>query len=378
MTLGEVGDSGPHETGSGPQFWAGKRVFLTGHTGFKGGWLALWLKQLGAIVHGYALDPPTVPNFFTLARIAEGIGHQIGDIRDRGTLARAVAEFAPEIVLHLAAQPILRLSYDEPVATYDTNVMGTVHLLEAVRATPSVRVCLAITTDKCYENREYLWPYREIDALGGRDPYSSSKACAELVVSAYGRSYFNSGSVRLASARAGNVIGGGDWARDRLMTDIIAALTRQQRPILRSPGAVRPWQHVLEPLSGYLRAAEYLWQRRPQHPESWNFGPDPESDAPVLDVAMRVCGLWGTDLRPEIIDDPRKLHEAHLLRLDSSKARSELGWRPKLNLSEALAMTVEWHRAHIKGEDMRRITLDQIGRYVNPELNQDLRVQAAQ
>lgn len=344
-------------------FWRGKRVFLTGHTGFKGGWLALWLRQLGAIVHGYALDPPTTPNFFTLARVAEGLTHQIGDIRDAGALHLAIAEFKPDIVLHLAAQAILRLSYDEPVETYATNLMGTVHVLDAVRRTGTAAVTLVVTTDKCYENREHIWPYREADAMGGHDPYSSSKGCAELAVSAYGRSYFNTGGAVVASARAGNVIGGGDWARDRLMTDIIAAVARQQRPVIRNPGAIRPWQHVLEPLSGYLRAVEHLWENRPHRPECWNFGPQADSEICVADVADEVCRLWGFEQGLEITPDARRLHEAHWLRLDSSKARVELGWRPRLSLREALALTVDWHRAQLDGKDMQGMTLAQIEAY---------------
>jgi CDP-glucose 4,6-dehydratase len=345
------------------EFWNGKRVFLTGHTGFKGGWLALWLRRLGAHVHGYALPPPTVPNLFSLARVEESLIHQIGDIRDATTLAAAIQQFKPDIVLHLAAQSILRLSYDEPVTTYATNVMGTVNVFEGVRQTPSVRVALVITTDKCYENHEQIWPYRETDAMGGHDPYSSSKGCAELVVSAYGRSFFNKGETVVASARAGNVIGGGDWARDRLMTDLVAALIRRQKPVIRSPDSIRPWQHVLEPLFGYLRAVEYLWAKRPVGPECWNFGPEADSDARVLDVANLVCRLWESDVELEIVPDPHRKHEAGLLRLDSSKARLELDWRPRLSLAEALAMTVAWHRTHLAGADMLNLTLAQIEAY---------------
>ncbi|MDX1922046.1 MAG: CDP-glucose 4,6-dehydratase [Alphaproteobacteria bacterium] len=345
-------------------FWRGKRVFLTGHTGFKGGWLALWLKQLGAVVHGFSLQPPTVPNLFTLANVEGAVSHQIGDIRDGETLKSAVKNFKPDIVLHLAAQPILRLSYDEPVETYATNVMGTVHMLEAVRAAPSVQVTLVITTDKCYENREQIWPYREGDAMGGHDPYSSSKGCAELVVSSYGHSYFNKGEQVIASARAGNVIGGGDWARDRLMTDIIAAVARGQKPVIRNPGAIRPWQHVLEPLSGYLRAVEVLWERRPKNgAEAWNFGPESESEVCVGDVANTVCELWGFKAGLEITPDARRLHEATLLRLDSSKARVELGWKPRLTLHDALAMTVEWYKAQQASANMNTVTLAQIQAY---------------
>lgn len=351
-------------------FWRGKRVFLTGHTGFKGGWLALWLRQLCAIVHGYALEPPMVPNFFTLARVGEGLTHQIGNIGDADTLRAAIAGFRPDIVLHLAAQSILRLSYDEPVETYATNVMGTVHVLDAVRRTATACITLVITTDKCYENREQIWPYRESDAMGGHDRYSSSKGCAELAVSAYGRSYFNKGEAVVASVRAGNVIGGGDWARDRLMTDIIAAVARQQKPVIRNPGAIRPWRHVLEPLSGYLRAVEYLWERKPASPECWNFGPESDSEVCVADIADQICGLWGFDRGLELTPDARRLHEAHWLRLDSGNARVELGWRPRLSLPEALAMTVDWYRAHLDGKDMQGVTLAQIEAYqgnIHPE-----------
>lgn len=352
-------------------FWRGKRVFLTGHTGFKGGWLALWLKQMGAVVHGFSLQPPTVPNLFTLANVESAVSHQIGDIRDAKVLSDAITAFKPEIVLHLAAQPILRLSYDEPVETYATNVMGTVHVLEAARHTPSVQLSLIITTDKCYENREQIWPYRESDPMGGHDPYSSSKGCAELVVSSYGHSYFNKGQSVIASVRAGNVIGGGDWARDRLMTDIIAAVSRGQRPVIRNPGALRPWQHVLEPLSGYLRAAEVLWNKRHDNKdlahgaEAWNFGPESESEVCVGDVANTVCELWGFNDGLEITPDARRLHEATLLRLDSSKARVELGWKPRLSLRDALAMTVEWYKAQQAGSNMNAVTLAQIQSYLD-------------
>jgi CDP-glucose 4,6-dehydratase len=346
-------------------FWRGKRVFLTGHTGFKGGWLALWLRQLGAVAHGYALDPPTEPNLFTLARIGETLAHQIGDIRDLGALQNAVAKFKPDIIVHLAAQSILRLSYDQPVETYATNLMGTVHVLEAARRTPSAKVTLVVTTDKCYENLEQNKAFRESDALGGHDPYSSSKGCAELAVSAYGRSYFNKGEAVVATARAGNVIGGGDWAQDRLMTDIIAAMTRRQKPVIRNPNAIRPWQHVLEPLSGYLRAVEYLWQEKPAMPECWNFGPDPDSEVSVADVANQMCRLWGFEDGLQVTPDARALHEAHFLRLDSNKARAQLGWKPRLTLPQALTMVADWHRAHLEGKDMRSVTLAQIEAY-NP------------
>ena len=277
----------------------------------------------------------------------------------------AITGFRPDIVLHLAAQSLLRLSYDEPVNTYATNLMGTVHVLEAARRTESVQVTLVITTDKCYENSEQNRPFRETDAMGGHDPYSSSKGCAELAVSAYGRSYFNKGASVIASVRAGNVIGGGDWARDRLMTDIIAAVAREQKPVIRNPDAIRPWQHVLEPLSGYLRAVEYLWERKPVAPESWNFGPDSESEVSVAEIANQICRLWGFEAGLQLTPDARNLHEAHYLRLDSGKAQHELGWKPRLSLPKTLAMTVDWYRAHQAGKDMRDVTLAQIESYQN-------------
>ena len=314
-------------------------------------------------MHGYALDPPTEPNLFSIARVGDGIEHQIADIRDLDTLQTAVTKFKPDIVIHMAAQPILRLSYDIPVATYATNLMGTVHVMEAARKSVSARATLIITTDKCYENRERPEPYRETDAMGGHDPYSSSKGCAELAVAAYGRSYFNDGKHALASARAGNVIGGGDWAQDRLMTDIIAALVKDEAPILRHPEAIRPWQHVLEPLAGYLRAVEYLWEQKPATPECWNFGPDAGGEAPVRVVAEQVCKLWGSVKGVKIAPDARKLHEAQLLRLDSAKAKMQLGWHPRLALPEALKLTVEWYRAWRDGADMQALTVKQIAGY---------------
>ncbi len=344
-------------------FWKGKRVFVTGHTGFKGGWLSLWLARLGAEVYGYSLKPPTKPNLFDAAKIKSAIArHQIADIRDPKALLKAMKSFKPDIVLHLAAQPILRLSYDMPVATFETNVMGTVNVLEAARQT-GARVTLIVTTDKCYENKEQLKPYRETDAMGGFDPYSSSKGCAELATSAYGRSFFNKGTACVASVRAGNVIGGGDWAKDRLMTDIIAALSKGERPVLRNPAAIRPWQHVLEPLAGYLLAVETLWKEMPKGPECWNFGPENDSAVPVGIVANKVCKIWGGGIKPKIVPDARKLHEAKLLRLDSRKAKADIGWSPRLTLDQALDMTVDWAKARLGGGDMKAVTLAQIKSY---------------
>ncbi len=344
-------------------FWRGKRVFLTGHSGFKGGWLALWLHKLGAIVHGFSLPPPTETNLFTLARVGDFIEHEIGDIRDLEKLKAAITKFKPDIILHLAAQAILRLSYTEPVETFAANVMGTVHVLEAARSTPSVQATLIVTTDKCYENVEQIWAYRESDAMGGHDPYSSSKGCAELVTAAYARSYFKTGGAVVASARAGNVIGGGDWAEDRLMTDVFAALMGNKKPDIRNPNAVRPWQHVLEPLFGYLRAVEHIWQYRATAPQAWNFGPRREDEAPVAQVVDYLCRKFGFEDGFSFVEDPLKLHEAKLLRLDSTKAEIELGWLPRLNLSKALDMTVEWRLAHRDGANMYAKTIEQISAF---------------
>lgn len=345
-------------------FWQGKRVFVTGHTGFKGGWLCLLLHRLGAQLYGYALQPPTTPALFDLARVGSVLQQQtIADVRDGGALRNAMKAAAPDIVIHLAAQPILRLSYTLPVETYETNVMGTVHVLESVRQVPSVRAVLNITSDKCYENKETHEAYKETDPMGGFDPYSSSKGCAELVAAAYARSYFSKGGACLASARAGNVIGGGDWAPDRLMTDIIAALSQNRAPVLRNPLSVRPWQHVLEPLSGYLRAIEYMWANSPPMPLAWNFGPDADSEVSVGHLAGEMCRLWKAGVEPVIEPDTGRLHEAGLLKLNSDKARRELGWQPRLSLTQALQMTVDWHRALLSGKDMHAVTLAQIDAY---------------
>jgi CDP-glucose 4,6-dehydratase len=351
-----------------PSFWRGKRVFLTGHTGFKGGWAALWLSQLGAEVHGYSLPAPTEPNLFKLAYVEDCLAsHELGDIRDLPKLQAVMKAAKPDIVMHFAAQPLLRLSYDEPVETYAVNAMGTVHVLEAARQVGS-RINIMVTTDKCYENREQDDAYVETDPMGGFDPYSSSKGCAELITSAYGRSYFSKGTACAASVRAGNVIGGGDWAKDRLMTDIIAALSNKKRPVLRNPSAIRPWQHVMEPVSGYMMAAEYLWNTMPRAPEAWNFGPDADSDVQVGTVAKTVCDLWGSGIEPEFTPDPRQLHEAKLLKLDSTKAKTELNWAPRLSLREALSLTVEWFKAHQTGANMRAVTEQQIKHYTSKQV----------
>ncbi|MCQ4159629.1 CDP-glucose 4,6-dehydratase [Roseomonas sp. GC11] len=349
-----------------PAFWRGRRVFLTGHTGFKGSWLSLWLARMGAVVQGYALPPPTEPSLFEAARVAGEVGHTLGDIRDQAALARSLAAFGPEIVLHMAAQPLVLESYVQPVETYATNVMGTVHLLEAARHS-GARATLIVTSDKCYENRDVIWGYREHDPMGGHDPYSNSKGCAELVTAAYAASYFGPAGLAIGSGRAGNVIGGGDWAKDRLMTDLIAALMAGRAPVLRSPAAVRPWQHVLEPLSGYLVAAEHLAQGRVppgRAGDAWNFGPDAAGEVTVGAVAARICELWGSGLRP-VVEDATRGKEARLLALDSTKARIELGWRPRWGIDRALAETVAWFQAWQGRADMRAVTLRQIDDYVD-------------
>jgi CDP-glucose 4,6-dehydratase len=348
-------------------FWNGRRVFLTGHTGFKGGWLALWLADLGADVTGYALPPSTDPSLFELARVGEVVRHIEGDVRDLGALEAAIRAARPEVVFHMAAQPLVRLSYSEPVETYATNVMGTVHLLEAVRRVGGVRSVISVTSDKCYENLEYGRPFRESDPMGGHDPYSNSKGCAELVVSAYRSSYFDpqrisEHGVGLASVRAGNVIGGGDWADNRLVPDIIRALLAGESPVIRYPAAVRPWQHVLEPLRGYVMLAERLHAGETAFASGWNFGPADEDAKPVSAVVDQLTSLWGEGAHWERADGPQ-LHEAGTLRLDCAKAAAQLGWRPALPLESALRLVTEWHQSQVEGRDARAVTLEQIRAY---------------
>jgi CDP-glucose 4,6-dehydratase len=352
-------------------FWQGKRVLVTGHTGFKGGWLAIWLRRMGAEVAGYALPPEGDPNLFAAARVGEGIAHVEGDLRDGERLAAAFAAHRPEVVFHLAAQSLVRRGYREPVETFDVNVLGTARLLEAVRGCPDTRAVVVVTTDKCYDNREWEWGYRETDALGGRDPYAASKACAELVTSAYRASYLpgdGDRAVAVATARAGNVIGGGDWAEDRLVPDLLAAFAAGRPALVRSPDAVRPWQHVLDPLAGYLALAERLWTGGAGFAEGWNFGPDERDARPVAWVADRLAAAWGGGASWERDPQPGP-HEATWLRLDASRARERLGWRPRLALGEALDWVVEWHRAWHRsrgaaGADARAATEEQIERYL--------------
>lgn len=342
-----------------PSFWHGRRVLLTGHTGFKGGWLGLWLQMLGAEVQGYALPAPTSPSLWQAARLAERIPGTLADIRDSDCLANAVKQFQPEVVLHLAAQPLVRVSYASPADTYATNVMGTVHLLEAVRQCATVRAVVVVTSDKCYDNREWLWPYRENDALGGHDPYSSSKACVELVCASWRASFFHGTAPWIATARAGNVIGGGDWAPERLVPDTLRAWERGEAVTLRYPNATRPWQHVLEPLHGYLLLAQALAQQHKDMATAWNFGPDAEGVANVAQVVAQLSRLW-----PGVAawNTPAQAqpHEAALLALDSTKARQQLGWRPRWSLAQALARTVDWHSAWRAGADMQAFTRAQI------------------
>jgi CDP-glucose 4,6-dehydratase len=350
--------------------WHGKKVFLTGHTGFKGGWLALWLASKGAQVRGYALAPSTEPNLFTVARVGSGLDDQRGDIRDAAALESALQSFAPEAVFHLAAQPLVRLSYDDPIGTYETNVMGTARVLDAIRRTPSVRAVVCVTTDKCYENKEWIWGYRESDPLGGYDPYSSSKACAEIVSAAYRQSFFpiakldqpGGHSTALATARAGNVIGGGDWSLDRLIPDLVRGFLAGEPVRIRRPQAIRPWQHVLEPLHGYIRLAEQLLTHDPKFATAYNFGPSDDDARSVAWIAEKMSGFWG-DGAQWVLDPDPGVHEAGYLKLDASRSRADLGWTPHLRLETALEWIVQWTRAWQSGADMHAFTLAQIEAY---------------
>ena len=348
-----------------PSFWASKRVFLTGHTGFKGAWLAIWLRRLGAEVTGFALAPEG-RTIFEAARLDRGMVSICGDIRDQAALSAAMRQADPEIVLHLAAQALVRRSYDQPVETFATNVMGTAHVLEAARHAPSVRAVVVVTTDKVYENREWVWPYRETDTLGGHDPYSASKAGAELVTAAWRRSFFSktqgSKSIAVASARAGNVIGGGDWSLDRLVPDCIQAFVAGRTVMIRNPNSTRPWQHVLEPLNGYLLLAERLCTDGHACAQAWNFGPVMDDVQPVTAVVRGLAACWGENARWEVADGPHP-HEAGLLAVDPARARALLGWRPRLRLEPALDWTGRWYHDHEAGADAAVLVANDIERY---------------
>ena len=351
----------------GKKFWTNKKVFLTGHTGFKGAWLCLWLNSIGAKITGYALQPPTTPNLFKLCRIEQSIRSIIADMRDIKSLCKAMQEAAPEVVIHMAAQPLVRDSYKYPLETYSINVMGTVNLFEAVRTCKSVKAVINVTTDKCYENKGWIWGYRENEPLGGYDPYSNSKACSEMVTSAYRNSYFNPKEyhrhgVGVATARAGNVIGGGDWAADRLIPDCIRALLKGEKVLIRNPHAVRPWQHVLEPLSGYLILAQKLYKDGHHYAGGWNFGPDDYGNKTVEWVVQSLCEKWGQNTSYE--KDKRKHpYEANYLKLDCTKSKAMLGWRPRWNLDKAIDSILEWIKAYKEKKDLRKVCLRQIKEY---------------
>ena len=347
--------------------YRGKRVLITGHTGFKGSWLSLLLNELGADVYGFALEPPTSPSLYKEAKIDELVTSYIGDVRDLYYLTKVIQEVQPEIVFHMAAQPLVRESYKIPVETYSTNVMGTVHLLEACRSTSSVKAIVNVTTDKCYENKEWHWGYRENEPMGGYDPYSNSKGCSELITSAYRNSFFNPSEyknhgVSVASARAGNVIGGGDWAEDRLIPDFIRAISKGEKVRIRSPFAIRPWQHVLEPLSGYLRLAEFLYTEGPKFAQAWNFGPYDHDARNVEWITKTICEFWGDEASFEIDKKPQP-HEANYLKLDCSKANAELNWFPKWDIQTTLKSIVDWNKAYLNNEDIREVTKRQIHQY---------------
>lgn len=344
-----------------------RKVLITGHTGFKGSWLSLLLHKLGAVVYGYALEPPTKPSLFVEAKIDELINSYIGDVRDFEFLSKVIDEIQPEIVIHMAAQPLVRDSYKIPVETYAINVMGTVNVLEVCRRSESVKAIVNVTTDKCYENKEWHWGYRENEPMGGYDPYSNSKGCSELITSSYRNSFFNpkdydKHGVAIASARAGNVIGGGDWAEDRLIPDFIRAISQNQKLVIRSPYAIRPWQHVLEPLNGYLTLAAKLYKEGPIYDGGWNFGPDDKDAKNVEWITQAICELWGNGVSYAVDTNPQP-HEANYLKLDCSKAKAELGWEPKWNINKSLESVVEWSKSFLSKADMREFTEKQIEEY---------------
>jgi CDP-glucose 4,6-dehydratase len=347
----------------------GMKVLITGHTGFKGSWICLILNKLGADVYGYSLEPPTTPSLFNEAQIDELITSYIGDIRDNDNLNKVIKKIQPEVVIHMAAQALVRESYKTPIETYAINVMGTVNLLESCRITKSVKAIVNVTSDKCYENNEWHWGYRENEPMGGYDPYSNSKGCSELVTSSYRNSFFNPKNyndhgVAIASARAGNVIGGGDWADDRLIPDFIRAITQGEEVKIRSPYAIRPWQHVLEPLSGYLSLAAKLFSEGAHYAEGWNFGPDDKDAKNVEWITNTICKLWGDGASYSIHNKPQR-HEANYLKLDCSKAKAELNWIPKWDIETTLKSVVDWNKAFLNGKDIRKVTLEQISNYFN-------------
>lgn len=348
-----------------PSFWKGKKVFVTGHTGFKGSWLSLWLQSMGAIVKGYSLAPPTNPSLFEVADVAANMESEIGDIRDLDQIKKSMLGFNPDILIHMAAQPLVRLSYLEPVDTYTTNVIGTVNVLEAARTCTNLKAIVSVTTDKCYENKEWAWGYRENEPMGGHDPYSSSKGCAELVTAAYRNSFFNTkDTAALATARAGNVIGGGDWADDRLIPDILKAFENSKPVVIRNPLSTRPWQHVLEPLSGYLVLAEHLYNYGQEYAEAWNFGPKEEDCKPVNWILDQMVSTWGEGASWEL-DKNNNPHEANFLKLDCSKAATRLNWQPKWNLGYTLDLIVNWHQDWRTDKNMNEQCLQEIASYNN-------------
>jgi CDP-glucose 4,6-dehydratase len=354
------------------RFFNGKRVLITGHTGFKGAWLSILLRELGAEVLGYSLEPPTEPSLFKSTKLDELIRSDIGDIREYGRLKRSFQEFEPEIVFHLAAQSLVLESYRSPVETYATNVTGTVNVLEACRLSDSVRCAVIVTSDKCYENRNWMWGYRENDRLGGKDPYSNSKACAELVVAGYQASFFTEvkKTKGVATARAGNVIGGGDWAKDRIIPDCIKAFENGNPVLLRNPNAIRPWQHVLEPLHGYLLLAQALYHKPAEHVGAWNFGPGPQSCVCVHEIVDRAIAVWGMGQWLSA-SSSAPFSEAGLLRIDSSKAQTRLSWQPKWDYAMAVSQTIQWHRKHHSGEDMYAVCTEQLSEYWETGSNSD-------
>ncbi len=358
-----MGITNQHKGKVNPVFWKGKKVFLTGHTGFKGSWLSLWLQSMGAIVKGYALEPPTSPSLFVEANVAQGMESETGDIRNLEQLRKSMQSFNPDVLIHMAAQPLVRLSYREPIETYSTNVMGTVNVLESARYCSDLKAIVSVTTDKCYENREWEWGYRENEPMGGHDPYSSSKGCAELVTSAYRNSFFNTeNSASIASARAGNVIGGGDWAEDRLIPDILRAFEKGKSVIIRNPLSTRPWQHVLEPLSGYLVLAQHLYEDGKAYAEAWNFGPKDEDCKPVQWILDKMVTAWGEGANWKL-DKNDNPYEANFLKLDCSKAATKLKWQPTWHLDYTLKLIVDWHKQWQAKADMRTHCINEIIKY---------------